>query len=522
MPNTFPSTGPVGIGTNSPDIDKLLTMDTGGATAIALARIRGRSPAWIFGQNSLPYTGGEAFVGLVTDPADYINGGAVGDAFFIHGSNLNRVFVGRTANSVPVMAVHNASANVAIGLGATTPPGRLVVAVPYSTSTASIQLHGQSAGTGARTLALGYAGPYNGQGFDEAAFVQCDWQGQGYYPIHIQPLGGVVAIGKYADFGLPDLISPTTRSIHRFFVNQKVTDVADSSKHHIMATFDMESKIPHGDPKNDIGAGRFTIKQVDGGAWMRALEAQAVRYPSPTTNARTWGLEVGCHNALRAPEAHVAVGIYVHGGLGSWWTGNDSTKARRANTGILIEGDSSDGEGAWDQFILCRRGRLGDTPAPTPMFYVDRHGNVWGNGSLEVKGDIRNVIGGGLDISGDILSHGTIAAFQTVQAGGEMYATQFVVTSSQTLKENIVPLDPLEADSLLTKLAPVRYNLKARPDRTLIGFVAEDVGAPFAVETKGVDIMAVVSTLAAVVKSQREALSRLKARVDSLQGGAVP
>jgi hypothetical protein len=511
--NTFPSSGNAGIGTTTPDTP--LTIDTG--STIGYARIRGRSPAWVAGSCG----SSEAHVGLITVAGDGVTGSVAGDTFFLPSHNSGITFIGRTTGSAPVMAVHNAGANVAVGLGTAGPGGRFVAARPVTGGTGAVELQGNNATAGIRCLSLGYRGPYNGQDMSEAAFIQAERQGVEYSPIEVQPLGGVVLIGHLAGFGPPDVYVDGSPYIHRFGVNQQITDVANPStnKFHIMATFEMESKIPSGDPQRDTGCGRFVIKQVDGGAWVRALECQAVRYPAPTTNARTWGLEVGCHNALRDLEAHVSVGIYVHSGNGSWWTGNPDTKSRRANTGILIEGVSSDGEGGWDQFVLFRQGN-GSTAVP--MFYVERHGNIWSNGTLTTLGNISNDGAGGLDITGSILSHADIAAFNTVQAGGDMYATSFVVTSSQALKENIVPLDPVEADALLTTLVPVRYNLKERPDRALMGFVAEDVGAPLAVNAKGVDVMAVVSTLAAVVRSQRLALNRLQARVDALDGGAVP
>ena len=146
MANTFPSSGNAGIGTTSPD--KLLTIDTGGNTTSADARIKGRSPTWIFGAPSSPYTGGEASVGLITtSPPDYVAGAGVGDAFFIHGSNANRIFIGRTTNNISVLTVHNSAANVAIGLGTD------------------------------RSMVLGYGGTYQSLSMGESAYVQGEKQG---------------------------------------------------------------------------------------------------------------------------------------------------------------------------------------------------------------------------------------------------------------------------------------------------------------------------------------------------------
>ena len=417
---------------------------------------------------------GEAHVGLITVAGDGVAGSAANDTFFVPSHNSGITFIGRTTNNAPVMVVHNTLANVAVGLGTAGPGGRFVAARPIASGTGTVELQGNNASVGAHALALGYRGPYNGQEMGEAAFIQAERQGVEYSPIELQPLGGVVFIGHLAGFGPPDVNVDGSAYIHRFVVNQQITDVANpaTNKFHIMATFEMESKIPSGEPQRDTGCGRFFIKQVDGGAWVRALEAQAVRYPAPTTNARTWGLEVGCHNALRAPEAHVSVGIYIHSGIGSFWTGNPDTKARRANTGILIDGDSSDGEGGWDQFILCRWGKLNSTT--TPKFYVDRFGNVWAAGTVTCN-------------------------------------------SSRDVKDNIVELTGPEASAYLSQLRPVMFDRKDQPGRRDIGFIAEDTPAPLSFENKGITLLPVVATLTRVIQSQQQTIQQLAERLAALE-----
>ena len=126
MANTFPSTGNAGIGTTTRSDP--LTIDTG--TGFALARIRGRSPAWVAGASGCGTTG-QAYVGLVTVAGDYLGASAVGDTFLVPASNTGITYVGRTGSNQPVMAIHNAVANVAIGLGNTSPPGRRGVIPHY-------------------------------------------------------------------------------------------------------------------------------------------------------------------------------------------------------------------------------------------------------------------------------------------------------------------------------------------------------------------------------------------------------
>lgn len=511
MANTFPSDGNAGIGTTTPE--NLLTIDSGsGNTTLALARIKGKSPAWIFGSPNTGYCGGEAFIGLVTTAGDYVASAPIGDSFFFNLSNSGRMLIGRTTGNGPVMAVHNASANVAVGLGVDTPGGRFVAARSIDGATGAVELQGNNATLGMHTLALGYGGTYNGFVMSESGYVQAEVQGSTYRPLRLQPIAGVVLVGRQEGGPFPpDIGLDGNQFKHRLRVIQEIDNVANfpvGNNEHVMATFEMTSRIPGG-ANNDTGCGRFVLQQETGGAWIRALEAQAVRHIGAEIN-RTWGIEVGVHNRLRSTLAHSGVGIYLHSGRAEW-TGQ--VQPRRSNTGILIEGESSDGEGGWDSFILCRR-RFFDT-SPENKFEVDRFGKVW------AKGDIAGE--GALNITGTIMGGADIAAFNTVQAGAEMYATQFIATSSESLKENIVPIDTSEAAVLLGHLTPVRYNLKARPERSLMGFVVEDVPPAFAVDGRGVDVMAVVATLTAVVRAQREALDQLLARVDALEaGGPTP
>lgn len=180
-----------------------------------------------------------------------------------------------------------------------------------------------------------------------------------------------------------------------------------------------------------------------------------------------------------------SVSIYVH-------AGNNMTPdapAARRNTALLIDGKSgSDGSGeGWDQFILCRRG---DLDTNTTRFRVGAMGNVY--------------------TVGDITSDETI------------FARDFVQTSSESFKENIVPVEGDEATTLLTQLTPVRYNLKGKPDRTLMGFVLEQVPPAVAVAGKGVSIMSVVATLTAVVRAQRDAIDQLTSKVNQLEQRGTP
>lgn len=501
MANTFPADGNVGIGTITPP--DLLTIDTGtGNTVPARERISGRSPNLGFGSAALGYCGGETFIGLVTSAGEFATGSNVGDSFFIHDSNDQRMFIGRSAGNIPVLTVKNSTGNV--GVGTNDPAGRIVAAAPITSGLGAVQLQGIAAAAGTHTLALGYGGTWNGYDMKESGYVQGEWQGMGYYPLRLQPVSGVVYIGRREGGPFPpDINEDGVQSIHRFQVIQEINDVSNKpgNKFHIMSSFEMVSAIPAG-PGNDTGCGRFFATQIGrseiegGAAWIRALEAQAIRRIGAANN-RTWGLEVGCHNAQRGESPHTSVGIYLHASNPALIQGT----GKRCNTAVLIDNRPEDDGHGWDRFILCRQGSLSTTA--TNKFEVDRFGNVIAEGSLSGNGDI---FGGGnltIGINAEIY--------------GYTLSTQFITYSSSDLKENIARVEDHEAIGLLAGLTPVKYNLKNKSGRQLMGFVLEDVPPAFAVDAKGVDVMAVVATLTGVVRSQRKALEQLRARVDQLE-----
>lgn len=223
-PTHFPA--PATSASARPRRPNLLTIDTGsGNSTLALARISGKSPAWVFGSPNTGYCGGEAFIGLVTTAGDYVASAPVGDSFFFHLSNAGRMLIGRTSGNGPVMAVHNASANVAVGLGVDTPGGRFVAARPITVGTGTVELQGNNASVGAHALSLGYRGPYNTRDMLEAAYVQVEWQGNSLRPLLLQPLGGSVMIGHQAPTGAPDPSESTSvppPQAHRFHVAQHI------------------------------------------------------------------------------------------------------------------------------------------------------------------------------------------------------------------------------------------------------------------------------------------------------------
>lgn len=416
-------------------------------------------------------------MGLITVAGDGVAGSAANDTFFVPSHNSGITFIGRTTNSAPVMTVHNAGANVAVGLGTASPGGRFVAARAITGGTGAVELQGNNATAGIRCLALGYRGPYNGTDLLDSAYAQVEIQGTGYRPLMLNPFGGVVFVGAHSapaagqPYPAPDVYANNEPYHHRFVVNQWIGDVARPSTNpdnrtHVMSTFEMNSTIPATGPsgqRHDIGAGRFVARQVGGGAWIRGLEAHVVR-TSDATNERTWGLEVGVHTQRRVAETpDNAVGIYV-----SCWK-FDLDSVEKGNTGILIEGNPG-----WDNGIMYKD-ETGNT-----LFRVNDVGEAWFDGYVNAAG------------------------FN-------------VVPSSESAKENVEDLPADDALAFLDQLNPVTYTLKKRPGARVMGFIAEEVPAPFTRDRQGVSLMEFIVTLTRVAKVQREEIRQLHARLSAIE-----
>jgi hypothetical protein len=151
--------------------------------------------------------------------------------------------------------------------------------------------------------------------------------------------------------------------------------------------------------------------------------------------------------------------------------------------------------------------RTSGAPATTRKFWVNRNGDVHSMGNITASVTIE---------ANDFVAANNIEAFGTVTA------SQFIPTSATSLKENISPLDEPEARQILSQMNPVKYTLKARPGRQLMGFLAEQSPAAIAVDSKGVDIMACVATLTAAVKAQAGEINAMQDRITALEQRTTP
>ncbi|WP_300670727.1 tail fiber domain-containing protein [Desulfoluna sp.] len=117
------------------------------------------------------------------------------------------------------------------------------------------------------------------------------------------------------------------------------------------------------------------------------------------------------------------------------------------------------------------------------------------------------------------LGIGTTTPSDTLHVTGNAFITgNLELGSSRTLKFNITPLAPHDAEAALTALEPVRYRYKSDPDEESLGFIAEDVPDLVATNTrKSVSPMDIVAVLARVVKDQQETLATQQKAIDALQ-----
>ncbi len=104
----------------------------------------------------------------------------------------------------------------------------------------------------------------------------------------------------------------------------------------------------------------------------------------------------------------------------------------------------------------------------------------------------------------------------TIAANGQITANGVVLTSSRTLKDNIVDLDSRKASDALRQLTPVEFVYK--DDATAekqVGFIAEDVPELVAnQDRKSVPIMDVVALVTKVVKDQQQTIDDQKKSLD--------
>lgn len=115
---------------------------------------------------------------------------------------------------------------------------------------------------------------------------------------------------------------------------------------------------------------------------------------------------------------------------------------------------------------------------------VDKNLTVEGNSNLD----------GSLAVNGNETVQGTVVVQQTVTSTGSMFAPAFVQTSDYRLKQNVKPIESIEALKKISQLNPITYDKKVNFESGWMkeaGFLAHEVQAviPDAVygEKNGID-----------------------------------
>ncbi len=104
--------------------------------------------------------------------------------------------------------------------------------------------------------------------------------------------------------------------------------------------------------------------------------------------------------------------------------------------------------------------------------------------------------------------------------GDALISGNLEVGSSRELKQNIQPIEKMEAVDTLKNLRPVRFNYKAAPEEESIGFIAEDVPDLVATKNrKSISPMDVVAVLTKVIQEQQKSIEALSARINEIEKG---
>jgi len=115
---------------------------------------------------------------------------------------------------------------------------------------------------------------------------------------------------------------------------------------------------------------------------------------------------------------------------------------------------------------------------------------------------------------GGYLGIGTTSPKHLIDTAGGAYCngSSWVNASSRELKQDIRPINSVEAKAVLERLSPVEYAYKTDPSEKTLGFIAEDVPAFVATnDRKSINPMDIIAILTKVVQEQQKDIERLKA-----------
>lgn len=155
-----------------------------------------------------------------------------------------------------------------------------------------------------------------------------------------------------------------------------------------------------------------------------------------------------------------------------------------------------------------------NTTSPNATLHVVGNAIIDNDNSPQTRGDL--LVVGKVRIGDDNDEFDNYVKTLHVE-GDALISGNLELGSSRTLKNNIHPLDLMDAETTLAALQPVRFHYKSSPNEESIGFIAEDVPDLVATQSrKSISTMDVVAVLTKVVQEQQVTISRLENRITEL------
>jgi hypothetical protein len=180
-------------------------------------------------------------------------------------------------------------------------------------------------------------------------------------------------------------------------------------------------------------------------------------------------------------------------------------------------------DAAWGDsiiFLLDAELSPGTMFGPTPRMILKNNGDVGLGGALQSPADGALAGAAMVIVNGDV-GIGTPSPSAELHVEGTIYASGGV-SSSRTLKENILPLSAGEAATTLDQLLPVKFNYKSDPQAdTQLGFIAEDVPELVATpKRKGIQPLDIIAVLTKALQTQQERIAALEWKLARLEAAA--
>ncbi|HOF82067.1 MAG TPA: tail fiber domain-containing protein [Candidatus Aminicenantes bacterium] len=262
------------------------------------------------------------------------------------------------------------------------------------------------------------------------------------------------------------------------------------------------------------------------------------------SNNTNVGVNSGRANTTGYQNTYVGAnaGYYNVTGYGNTFVGSEAGYNNTAGKENVFLGDWSGHDNAGSRNVFVGNEAGMSCASGSRNVFIGNRAGYYETGSNKLyiandNGPLGLLIYG--DFSGKLLSLCGNVAIQTQGAspthlldvgigGAYCDGTTWVDGSSREFKENIVALASEEAMQAFEALEPVKFNYKANPEETRLGFIAEDVPALVATNgRKGLSAMDVVAMLTKIVqeqmktvREQKDEIEALKRKIEKLENGS--